>query len=62
MESPLHLCYGMHLLLISSYLMTISNSPCFSITESDVEPLHAQLGELELEISDMVRRPILHSL
>jgi len=27
-----------------------------SITESDVEPLHAQLGELELEISDMVDR------
>ena len=62
MKSPLHLCYGMHLSLISSYLMTISNSHCFSITESDVEPLHAQLGELELEISDMVRRPILHSL
>ena len=27
----------------------------FSITESDIEPLHAQLGELELEITDMVR-------
>eukprot|EP00112_Aurelia_sp_Birch-Aquarium-sp1_P010914 Seg2308.2 transcript_id=Seg2308.2/GoldUCD/mRNA.D3Y31 product="TRAF3-interacting protein 1" protein_id=Seg2308.2/GoldUCD/D3Y31 len=27
-----------------------------SITESEIEPLHAQLGELELEITDMVDR------
>lgn len=41
-----------------SILKSLFSSTSFvSITESEVEPLQAQLAELELEISEMVGRP-----